>query len=121
MAKQCRVNVSWNGTLITGNWQTTLDNMKCPGGGTAIARGVVQHTVMAAGRSDQTVGESISTDRQTQFTGHTMAVQNQRSRWQSQRLVVGHAGKILGQERLDPLVNRWTVIAQQASLLAQTF
>jgi hypothetical protein len=76
---------------------------------------------MAAIGSDQAVLELVTPDREAEFSRHAVAIEHERARRQFERGFVRDPGEILRKKLFDPLVDRRSVVAQQACFLAQTF
>ena len=105
--------------LIAGNRQAALGDMERPGGGPAVALGIVQHALGdAVGRQQRRVN-LVLVRRQGQQPGHAGAVEHEVVPREFDRPGLGrHVGEMPVEEVLQTPIRRTQVARQQAGLLA---
>ena len=106
--------------LVASNGEPTLHNVKGPGGGAAVAAGVVQNAVLDAVGGDDLAGEGVAVGGEREFTGDAVTVKDDCATGEAER--VGGADdvrEVAVEELLDALVGGAAVVLQEPRLLIE--
>ena len=109
-------DLAGNGLLVGRDRQATLGDVEDTGGGAAVIARVVQDPVGEPVTGEQLGGVVVGVDRQRQGARQARQVQGQGAPRQP-RLGVGALEEV-GEEGLDPLVDRGQAIVEAAAQLA---